>query len=74
MPIQVNLDEVEYITETSITIRGARRRITLPKEIVDHFGLKDGDRIMWVLFKDDRLILVPKKVSGNSSDESMRGG
>lgn len=71
MPIQINLDEVEYITETSITIRGARRRVTLPKEIVDHFGLKDGDRIMWILFKDDRLILVPKKVSGKSSGESM---
>lgn len=74
MPIQVNLEEVEYITETSITIRHARRRITLPKEIVDHFGLEDGDRIMWILFKDDRLILVPKKVSGNSCDESIRSG
>ena len=71
MPIQVNLDEVEYITETSITIRGSRRRITLPKEIVDHFGLKDGDRVMWILFKDDRLILVPKKVSGKPSGESL---
>ena len=74
MPMQVNLDEVEYITETSITIRGSRRRITLPKEIVNHFGLEDGDRIMWILFKDDRLILVPKRISGQSSGESMRVG
>ena len=71
MPMQVNLDEVEYITETSITIRGSRRRITLPKEIVRHFGLEDGDRIMWILFKDDRLIIVPKKISDQSNGESM---
>ena len=69
--MQVNLDEVEYITETSITIRGSRRRITLPKEIVRHFGLEDGDRIMWILFKDDRLILVPKRTSEQSSGESI---
>ena len=71
MPMQVNLDEVEYITETSITIRGSRRRITLPKEIVRHFGLEDGDRIMWILFKDDRLIIVPKRISDQSNGESM---
>lgn len=63
MPIQINLDEVEYVTETSITIRRARRRTTVPKEIVDHFGLIDGDRLIWMLFKDERLILTPKKAS-----------
>ncbi len=61
MSLQINLDEVEYISETSITIRRARRRTTVPKEIVDHFGLTDGDKLRWILFKDDRLILVHKK-------------
>jgi len=46
----------------------------VPKEIVDHFGLDDGDRLMWILFKDDRLILVPKKVSGKTSDDSKGVG
>ncbi len=59
--MQINLDEVEYFTETSLTIRGTRRRTTVPKEIVEHFGFKDGDKIRWVLFKDDRVIIVPKK-------------
>jgi hypothetical protein len=59
--MQINLDEVEYLTETSLTIRGTRRRTTVPKEIVEHFGFKDGDKIRWVLFKDDRVIIVPKK-------------
>jgi len=58
--MQINLDEVEYITETKLTIRGTRRRTTVPKEIVIHFGLKDGDRIRWILFKDNTLIIVPK--------------
>ncbi|HUS77464.1 MAG TPA: AbrB/MazE/SpoVT family DNA-binding domain-containing protein [Patescibacteria group bacterium] len=58
--MQINLEDVEYLTETLITIRGTRRRMTIPKEIADHFGLEDGDRIRWILFKDGRLILVPK--------------
>ena len=32
--MSVNLSEVRYISETSITIRKARRRMTIPKEIV----------------------------------------
>jgi len=58
--MQIDLDEVEYITETTLTIRGTRRRTTVPKEIVEHFGLKDGDRIRWILFKDNTLIIAPK--------------
>jgi bifunctional DNA-binding transcriptional regulator/antitoxin component of YhaV-PrlF toxin-antitoxin module len=61
--MMVNLDEVEYLTETSLTIRRARRRTTVPKEIVDHFGLEDGDRFVWILFKDGVVKLVPKKVT-----------
>ena len=61
--MMVNLDEVEYLTETSLTIRRARRRITVPKEIVDHFGLEDGDHFIWIMFKDGNVKLVPKKVT-----------
>jgi len=57
--VQINLDEVEYITETTLTIRGARRRITIPKEIVERFGLKNGDKIRWILFRDKTLVLTP---------------
>ena len=62
--MKIDLDEVEYMTETSITIRSARRRVTVPKDVVNHFGLEDGDRFIWILFKDDKLILVPKKILG----------
>jgi len=57
--MQINLDEVEYITETTLTIRGSRRRTTVPKEIAEHFGFKDGDKIRWILFRDDTIAIVP---------------
>ncbi|MFX0170109.1 MAG: AbrB/MazE/SpoVT family DNA-binding domain-containing protein [Candidatus Hodarchaeota archaeon] len=60
--MQINLDEVEYITETTLTIRKTRRRTTVPKEIVDALGLKDGDRIRWILFLDNRVLILPKPV------------
>jgi len=67
--MSVNLSEVRYISETSITIRKARRRMTIPKEIVDHFGLENGDHFIWILFKDDNLSLVPKKRDEGVSDK-----
>lgn len=62
--MKIDLEEVEYLTETSITIRRARRRITVPKAVVDHFGLEDGDRFIWVLFKDDKLVSSPSRILG----------
>jgi bifunctional DNA-binding transcriptional regulator/antitoxin component of YhaV-PrlF toxin-antitoxin module len=59
--MQINLDDVEYITETSLTIKATRRRTTVPKEIVDYFTLEDGDKIRWILYKDGKIIITPKK-------------
>lgn len=61
--VQINLDDVVYITETSLTIRGTRRRTTVPKDIVEHFKLKDRHKIIWILFKDDTVAIVPKSDS-----------
>ena len=61
--MQINLDDVAYLTETSLTIRGTRRRTTVPKEIVEHFKLKDRHKIIWILFKDDTVAIVPKSDS-----------
>lgn len=72
MTIQINLDDVLNVVETSITIRGARRRITVPKEIVDHFELKDGDKFFWILFNDDRLVLFPKKANSLTNIDAKR--
>ena len=52
--MKVDLDEVKCITETAITIRSSRRRITVPSEVVDILNLKDGDKLRWIVFKDGK--------------------
>lgn len=55
--MKIDLDNVAYIGETSVTIRSSRRRITIPKEVVEKLEITDGDRIRWVLFNDGRLCI-----------------
>jgi len=50
--MKVELDEIRCITDTSITIRGSRRRITVPSEVVDLLNLKDSDKLRWIIFKN----------------------
>ena len=59
--MKVDINEIEYITETALTIRGTRRRTTIPKEISDFFNFKDGDKIRWVLYKDGSIVIMPKR-------------
>ena len=61
--MQVNMDDVEHITETTLTIRGTRRRTTIPKVIVDEVGLENGNKVRWILFKD-KSIMLTKVVKG----------
>jgi len=64
--MKIDLDQVAYIGETSVTIRSSRRRITIPKEIVETLGISDGDRIRWVLFNDGKLCISRVTGSGDS--------
>ena len=57
--LEIDIDKVSFISETSLTIRGTRRRTTVPKTIVDRLHLKNGDKIRWILF-DDETILIRK--------------
>jgi len=59
--MKINMDDVEYVTETSVTIRGSRRRTTVPKYIVDKLDIKDGDKLRWILFKDNSIIITKVK-------------
>lgn len=56
--MKIDMKDVEYLTETSVTIRGSRRRTTLPKHIVEKIGIKDGDKIRWILFKDGTIYVM----------------
>ncbi|MCD6573998.1 MAG: hypothetical protein J7K95_07905 [Thermoplasmata archaeon] len=55
--MKIDMDEVECITETSVTIRGTRRRTTVPKAIVEKLSIKDKDRLRWILFKDGSILI-----------------
>lgn len=59
--MKINLDDVEYIKETTLTIRGTRRRTTVPKVIVDKLHLMNGDKIRWIFFRDGKLIISKVK-------------
>jgi len=55
------MDDVVYITETALTIRGTRRRTTVPKTIVDTQGLLNGDKVRWILFEDGSISITKVK-------------
>ena len=57
--MKIDLDQVKCIKETAITIRGSRRRITVPSEVVDLLRLKDGEKLRWVVL-NDRTISITK--------------
>jgi len=57
--MKIDLDQVKCIKETAITIRGSRRRVTVPSEVVDLLKLKDGDKLRWVVL-NDRTISITK--------------
>jgi hypothetical protein len=57
--MKIELDQVKCIKESAITIRGSRRRITVPSEVVELLHLKDGDKLRWVVLAD-RTITITK--------------
>lgn len=59
--MKVELDKVKCVKETAITIRGSRRRITVPSEVVELLLLKDGDKLRWVVLKDKTISLSKVK-------------
>ena len=56
--MKVDMNDVEYVTETAVTIRGTRRRTTVPKFIVDKLAIKDKDKLRWMLFKDGTILIT----------------
>jgi len=57
----VELDNVKCIKETAITIKGSRRRITVPSEVVDLLHLKNGSKLRWVVLKDGTINIYKVK-------------
>lgn len=55
--MKVELEDVRCITDTALTIRDSRRRITVPYEVVEILKLKNGDKLRWVVFNDGTINL-----------------
>ncbi len=54
----IDLSEIVCIEDTSITVRGYRRRTTIPSGIFKFLNLKHGDTIRWVATKDGRVFII----------------
>ena len=50
--MKVELDEVRCITDTALTIKGSRRRITVPAEVVELLKLNNSDKLRWIIFNN----------------------
>ena len=59
--MKIELDDVKCIKETALTIRGSRRRITVPSEVVEILKLKNGDRLRWIVLADGTISLQKVK-------------
>ena len=55
--MKIDLNNVKTIKETSITISGSRRRITVPLEVVEILDLKNSDKLRWVVLHDGTINL-----------------
>ncbi len=53
----INIDEIEYITETTITITESRRRTMVSEEIVDFLSFRNVGMLHWLLFKDGKILV-----------------
>ena len=53
--MKVELEDVRCITDTALTIRGSRRRVTVPAEVVEILKLKNADKLRWIVFNDGNI-------------------
>lgn len=60
---KIKLEDIAHIEETAITVRGYRRRTTVPSKIFKFMGLKEGDILRWIAMKDGTVMLVKVKSS-----------
>jgi len=54
----IKLGDIKFVNDTTITIRGYRRRTTVPKQILGHLNLKDGDAIRWIIMKNGTVLVM----------------
>ena len=67
---ELDLGEIVCIEETAITIRGYRRRTTVPSKIFKFMGLKEGDILRWIATKDGTVFV--KKIEQKKDEREEK--
>jgi len=68
VPESVNMGDVVSVSQARVTIRKSRRRATIPKDVVDRYGIGDMDTLVWVVRKDGTLTVYPVKVTDEDKE------
>jgi len=53
----MTLEDVDFIEITSMTVRGSRRRTTVPKKVFDKLALLDKGKLRWIMLKNGKLLV-----------------
>ncbi len=56
----IEVDDIVCMEETHITVRGYRRRTTIPSCVFKFLELEDGDVLRWVATKDGTVFITKK--------------
>ncbi len=56
--LKPRMEDVVYIEETAITVRGYRRRTTVPSKIFKFMGLREGDALRWIAMRDGSVFVT----------------
>ncbi len=60
--LEIDVDDIVCMEETHITVRGYRRRTTVPSRVFKFLELGDGDVLRWVATKDGTVFITKKTV------------
>ena len=52
------MEDVVCVEETAITVRGYRRRTTVPSKIFKFMDLGEGDSLRWILMRDGTVFVT----------------
>jgi hypothetical protein len=53
----MTLEDVDFTEITSMTVRGSRRRTTVPKKVFAKLALQDKGQLRWIMLKNGKLFV-----------------
>jgi bifunctional DNA-binding transcriptional regulator/antitoxin component of YhaV-PrlF toxin-antitoxin module len=56
--LSVSLDDVVCMEETHVTVRGYRRRTTVPSCVFKLLDIHEGDTLRWIATKDGTVYIT----------------